>query len=202
MLDRNPKANQDKAKRESALKVADMLWDNSQGNFKKVPDSYLDSLDFMYSDGYACLLGLLNKVDLDAYASYEEYREVAEELVRVDPEKWPDLSTIEEIKSARLLDDTFSDFAEFEDNFDFADPDDMAAKMDTFIKKTIASVYTDGVSYVQDEEGNPPSEANNYLMSEDGKTFSGVFGERNEGEEDKVYRFNITEKDGKWSITY
>ena len=74
--------------------------------------------------------------------------------------------------------------------------------MELFFKKVISSVYLDGVSNVTDVEGNPPNEANNYLMAEDGKSFAGKFIDDNLGKP-KEFSFVISEKpDGTWSIKY
>jgi hypothetical protein len=74
--------------------------------------------------------------------------------------------------------------------------------MELFFKKVISSVYLDGVSSVTDVEGNPPNEANNYLLSEDGKSFAGKFVDDNLGKP-KEFAFTITEKpDGTWAIKY
>jgi len=79
----------------------------------------------------------------------------------------------------------------------------MSDKMETFFKKVIASVYLDGVTEVTDPQGNPPNTANNYLLAEDGKSFSGVFYDSPPNEQAKKFPFTITEKsDGKWQISY
>jgi hypothetical protein len=85
---------------------------------------------------------------------------------------------------------------------DFAEgDDDMSSKMETFLKKVISSVYLDGVSDVTDASGDPPNEANNYLLSDDGKEFSGIFhGSTAKGK--KTFPFTITDNNGQWSIKY
>jgi hypothetical protein len=82
-------------------------------------------------------------------------------------------------------------------------PDAMSEKMETFLKKVIASVYLDGVTEVTDREGNPPNAANNYLLEPDGKSFTGIFYDSPPNEQAKQFDFVISEKsDGKWQIEY
>jgi len=82
-------------------------------------------------------------------------------------------------------------------------PDPLSDKMELFFKKVISSVYMDGVTEVTDMQGNPPNEANNYLMAPDGKTLSGIFYGSPPNEHAKKYPFKITETaPDKWSIKY
>jgi hypothetical protein len=75
--------------------------------------------------------------------------------------------------------------------------------METFFKKVISSVYMDGVTEVTDAEGNPPTESNNYLMADDGKSFSGIFYDSPPNEQAKKFPFSISEgQGGTWSIKY
>jgi glucokinase len=81
--------------------------------------------------------------------------------------------------------------------------DAMSEKMEMFFKKVISSVYLDGVTEVTDAEGNPPNSSNNYLLSEDGKTFAGIFYDSPPSEAAKKFPFQITEKgEGSWQIQY
>jgi hypothetical protein len=81
--------------------------------------------------------------------------------------------------------------------------DAMSEKMEMFFKKVISSVYLDGVTEVTDAEGNPPNSSNNYLLSEDGKTFAGIFYDSPPNEKAKQFPFQITEKgEGSWQIQY
>ena len=74
--------------------------------------------------------------------------------------------------------------------------------MELFLKKVISSVYLDGVSEVTDELGDPPNSTNGYLMSPDGKQFSGIFYD-NGGPASQKYPFVISEsEDGTWQIRY
>jgi hypothetical protein len=82
-----------------------------------------------------------------------------------------------------------------------ADP--LSSKMELFFKKVISSVYQDGVTEVTDLQGNPPNSSNNYLMSPDGKSFSGIFYDSPPNETAKKFPFKITEgANGQWQIKY
>jgi hypothetical protein len=140
---------------------------------------------------------LIDRIDLGPDATYEEYCEVFDKLLYVEPGQFPNPESVLEVKTGQLLVET-QDFAEA---FDFAEDDNLSSNVEKFLKKVIASVYTDGVSDVSDAEGNPPSEANNYLLSEDGTQFSGVFYDKG-GSRKKEYPFVISEQNGRWSISY
>jgi hypothetical protein len=72
-------------------------------------------------------------------------------------------------------------------------------KLSKFLSKVISSAYRDGVDRVTDSQGNLPSEENNFLLSEDGKQFSGLFFNL----KNKVkYKFTLTDNEGKWSLKY
>ena len=61
----------------------------------------------------------------------------------------------------------------------------------------------DGVTEVTDLQGNPPNQANNYLMAPDGKSFSGIFYDAPPNDQAKKFPFNIKETgNGKWQIKY
>jgi hypothetical protein len=132
----------------------------------------------------------------------------------VDPSQWPDPDSVIQVPSGRLDYEVEPelDFSEF----DFAEeiveeeavvqentPDPLSDKMELFFRKVIASVYLDGVTDVTDNQGNPPNQANNYLMSDDGKQFSGIFYDNAPGEKPKQFPFTISEgQSGKWNISY
>ena len=71
--------------------------------------------------------------------------------------------------------------------------------LSNFFSKIISSVYLDGVDRVTDAQGKPPSEENNFLLSEDGKKISGLFFDL--GKKEK-YPFSISDVDGKWFLKY
>lgn len=205
VFDKNPSFGKDEQYETNALRVAEVLWKSTGGDLTKVPQNYLDTLDYEYSDGTASLLHLLNKVNFDGETTYEEFTEVVEHLIRVDPAEWPFSESILEIQKDKLLyeiEPEVSDFSEFD--WDFASPRDTSDKVEMFLKKVIASVYTDGVTSVTDKDGNPPNARNNYLMSPDGQSFSGVFHDAPKDEEnDKHFPFVIREKkNGNWEIRY
>ena len=201
-FDRNPKFGADLSFTEGARRVADMLWENTGGDVTQFPKSYLETLRHDYADGKVSMLELMDRVDLGPGATYEEYCEVVDSLLGVNPNSWPAPESVLTVDKGALLYEVEQDFSEFEefDEFNFAE-DDMSGKMETFLKKVISSVYLDGVSSVTDDNGDPPNENNNYLLSDDGKEFSGVFyGSTVKGKE--AFPFTITDNNGKWSIEY
>ena len=227
-FDRNPKFGLDQKFSEGARRVTDLLWETTNGDPSAFPRSYLETLRHDFADGKVSMLELIDRVDLGPGATYDEYCEVVEALMSVDPSQWPDPETVVQVPSGRLDYEIEPDldFSEF----DFADEviaegmemdtptedvseevvaegqpaaDPLSEKMELFFKKVIASVYLDGVTDVTDNQGNPPNQANNYLMSDDGKQFSGVFYDNSPGQKPKQVPFMITEgKTGKWNISY
>lgn len=204
VMDKNPSFGKDEHYQQDARRVTDMLWQVTRGDMDKIPPSYLENLAHTYSDGSISLLNALDKVDLSKDATYEEFSEVVSRLIRVNPNEWPFSEEIEEIQISKLLHEIEEEPLEFsEDDFDFASPEDMSNKVSLFLKKVIASVYLDGVTAVTDKDGNPPNEENNYLLSEDGKSFMGIFYDAPPNENAKKFPFKISEKrNGKWQIKY
>jgi hypothetical protein len=198
VMDRNPKFGADAQFAEGARRVADLLWETTGGDVSAFPKSYLEHLRHDYSDGRVSMMELIDRVDLPAGASYDDYVEVIDALLYADPSLWPDSDSVTEVNTGKLL----SEPEDFSEDFDFAeDSGDMSSKMEQFLKKVIATVYTDGVSDVSDEEGNPPNESNNYLLSDDGKEFKGIFYDRG-SDKPKSFPFSIVDKNGKWQIRY
>lgn len=204
VFDRNPGFGKDEQYIMNARNVANMLWQTTKGDLSKVPESYLDSFSHEYSDGCQSLLDQLSKVEFSENATQEEFLEVVEELIKVDPRDWPEPEFIESIPSGKLLYEVEPDFDFSEFDFDFSSPGDTSDKVELFLKKVIASVYTDGVTSVTDKNGNPPNAQNLYLMSPDGKSFSGIFHDAPAGAEgEKHFPFVIKEnKKGMWQIQY
>lgn len=212
VLDRNPKFSENTYFETSARKVTDLLWETTGGDPYKFPVSYLETLRHDYSDGKVSMLELMDRIDLGENATYEDYCEVVDKLICVDSSAWPNPSSITEVQISKLLYEIEPEFNFSE--FDFADEvieeevavgevDTMSDKMETFLKKVISSVYLDGVTEVTDVEGNPPNSQNNYLLSEDGKTFQGIFYDSPPNESAKKFPFQITEgADNQWSIKY
>jgi len=200
--DRNPKFGADRFYSESARRVADLIWENTGGDLSAVPPSYLESLRHEYSDGRVSMMEVIDRVDLGPEATYEDYCEVVDALLAVDSSKWPDPASVVSVSTDRLQYELepSADFSEF-DAEDFAEGD-MGPKMESFLRKVIGTVYLDGVGKITDSKGKPPSEDNNFLLSDDGKEFSGVFFDKAKPRE-KHYPFTISEKsDGQWSIRY
>jgi len=212
VLDRNPKFAENAYFETSARKVTDLLWETTGGDPSKFPVSYLETLRHDYSDGKVSMLELMDRIDLGENATYEDYCEVVDKLICVDSSAWPNPSSITEVQTSKLLYEIEPEFNFSE--FDFADEvieeevaveevDTMSDKMETFLKKVISSVYLDGVTEVTDVEGNPPNSQNNYLLSEDGKTFQGIFYDSPPNQSVKKFPFQITEGAGnKWTIKY
>lgn len=201
--DRNPYLSKDDQFINSAMKAVDVLWEATGGDLSNTPDRYLESLNYSYSDGSVSMLSQLNKVDFSEDTTYDDFVSVAKSLVKVDPDQWPEVEFTEEIQASKLDFEVggVEDFSEEE--FDFADGGDMSSKMELFFKKVISSVYLDGVTSVTDKDGNPPNEANSYLMAPDGKSFSGIFYDSPPDDKAKKFPFKISEKsDGKWQIKY
>lgn len=217
-FDRNPKFGKDQSFSEGARRVADLLWENTGGDVSQFPQSYLENLRYEFSDGKVSMLELIDRVDLGPEASYDDYCEVIEALLSVDPDLWPDPQSVVEVQPSHLQFEIEPDY-DFSE-FDFAEEiveeeavaerpaptqqgDAMSEKMEMFFKKVISSVYLDGVTEVTDAEGNPPNSSNNYLLSEDGKTFAGIFYDSPPNEAAKKFPFQITEKgEGSWQIQY
>lgn len=224
--DRNPKFGDDQSFSEGARRVTDLLWETTNGDLSSFPRSYLKTLRHDFADGKVSMLEIIDRVDLGPEATYDDYCEVVDSLLSVDPEKWPDPDSVVEVPADRLAFEVEPDF-DFSE-FDFADEiveeemvaegpggevveeeaaveqrEPLSEKIEMFFRKVIASVYLDGVTDVTDSQGNPPSAANNYLMSEDGKKFSGIFYDNAPGEQPKQFPFVISEgQSGKWNISY
>ena len=200
--DRNPKFGADQSFSESARRVADLLWNTVGTNFSEFPRSYLETLRHDFADGRISMLELIDRIDLGPDATYDEYCEVIDTLLSVDPSQWPAADSVLQVQAGKLDFEIEPEPLDF-DEFEFAEGDDMSSKMETFLKKVIASVYLDGVTDVTDASGNPPNEANNYLMADDGKSFNGIFYDAAPGEKPKQFSFTISEKsDGNWQISY
>jgi hypothetical protein len=227
--DRNPKFGQDQAYTEGARRVADLLWETTDGELPAFPKSYLEELRYEFADGKLSMMEFIDRVDLGPEATYEDYCEIVDALLDIDPSRWPDPENIIEILPSHIPYEITPDldFSEF----DFADEvveeaavaegpkgtvaeggmveeasapqDGLSEKMELFFKKVISSVYMDGVTDVTDAQGNPPNASNNYLMSPDGKSFSGIFYDDPSGRGGKKFPFTITEnQQGTWQIRY
>jgi hypothetical protein len=200
-MDRNPRFNEDLKFRNDAEKVRDLLWETMGTNFSELPASYLETLRHEYANGRVSMCSLMDRVDLGPEATYEEYCEVFDRLLDCDYSEFPDADSVLEVKTDRLFLSQTEDFSE--DAFDFADGGDLSHKVELFLRKVISSVYTDGVSDVSDSEGNPPNPSNNFLLSEDGTQYSGIFYDRDDATgKTKEFPFTITQKGDRWQISY
>lgn len=226
-FDRNPKFGKDYSFSEGALRVADLLWETTGGDVSSFPKSYLETLRHEFENGNVSMLELIDRVDLGPDATYEDYCEVVEGLLEVDPSLWPDPDDVVEVPSGTFLYEIEHDYSEFDfaeevveeaavakgpgeavaeegvEKIQTPNAEALSEKMELFFKKVISSVYFDGVTAVTDAEGNPPNAANNYLMAPDGKSFSGVFYDNPPNEKGKRFPFTITEgQNGTWGIKY
>ena len=226
-LDRNPQFGKDQAFSEGARRVADMLWETTGGDLSAFPKSYLENLRHEYSDGKLSMLELIDRVDLGPDATYDDYCEAVEALMAVDYDLWPHPDDVVEVPYGHLIHEIDPGY-DYSEVLDFADEiisesatldtpqgdvtegatedvqtDPLSDKMELFFKKVISSVYLDGVTEVTDLQGNPPNQANNYLMAPDGKSFSGIFYDSPPNEQAKKFPFKIQEtENGKWKIKY
>jgi hypothetical protein len=199
VMDRNPKFGADAQFAEGARRVADFLWENTGGDVTSFPKSYLENLRHEYSDGRVSMIELIDRVDLGPDASYDDYAEVIDALLYAEPSQWPHPDSVIEVKTDKL----FAPPQDFSESFDFAEDDDnMSNKVEKFLKKVLSSIYTDGVTDVSDSDGNPPDEGNNYLLSEDGEEFQGVFYDKGEKGNIKEFPFRIFNNAGRWSVEY
>ena len=199
VMDRNPKFGADAQFAEGARRVADMLWETTGGDVSAFPKSYLENLRHDYSDGRVSMMELIDRVDLPDDATYDDYVEVIDALLYADPSQWPNPDSIIEVRTEKLLGQP----QDFSESFDFAeDGEDMSHKVEIFLKKVISSVYTDGVTDVTDEDGDPPGESNNYLLSDDGEEFHGVFYDKAKDGKTKEFPFRIFSTNGRWSVEY
>jgi hypothetical protein len=213
VFDRNPKHGKDQSFSEGARRVADLLWKATGGDVSQFPKSYLENLRHEFSDGKVSMLELIDRVDLGPDATYDDYSEVIELLLYADPARFTNVPAVVEIQPSQLefeLDDTELDFSEFDFAEDIIEQpaqgqaqDPVSAKMELFLKKVISSVYVQGITEVTDTQGNPPNSANNYLLSEDGTFFSGIFYDSPPNEQARQYPFKISNKGGDdWQIEY
>jgi len=213
-FDRNPRFGKDQSFAEGARRVMDLLWENTDGDLTAFPQSYLGNLRYEFSDGQVSMLELMDRVDLGESATYEDYCEVREALMQVDPSQWPHPESVVEVPAGHLLYEVEPDYDFSEFNFaeevveeevavEETGVDPLSDKMELFFKKVISSVYMDGVTEVTDLQGNPPNASNNYLMAPDGKSFSGIFYDSPPNETAKKFPFKISEgASGKWQIKY
>ena len=213
VYDRNPKFGDDQSFSEGARRAADLLWETTEGDLSAFPPSYLENLRHEFADGKVSMMELIDRVDLGPDATYDDYVEVVDMLLAVEPDRFANPpEEIVEIQPTQLLYE-FEPDLDFSE-FDFAEEveveeevaveeDPLSDKMELFLKKVIASVYQDGVTSVTDMQGNPPNAANNYLLADDGKSFSGIFYDTPPDAEAKKFPFKIVEKGpDQWQIKY
>jgi hypothetical protein len=97
VFDRNPQFGKDQSFAEGAVRATDFLWNNTNGDLTSFPKSYLENLRHEFLDGDVSMLELMDRVDLGPNASYEDYCEVRDILLKVDPARWPNPESVVEI---------------------------------------------------------------------------------------------------------
>ena len=96
-----------------------------------------------------------------------------------------------------MTNDYFENFDDHLSEVDSENETEMGVFMRDFFIQTLSTKLLDGAIEVTDDDCLPPSERNNFLLSSDGKKFSGwvTTGLR------KVYKFELIEsKNGKWNL--
>jgi len=96
-----------------------------------------------------------------------------------------------------LTNDYFENFDAHLSEVDTESETEMEKFMKDFFIQTLSTQLLDGAIDVTDDDFLPPSERNNFLLSEDGKKFSGwvTTATRN------IYQFELIEgKRGKWGV--
>lgn len=196
----NPYLTRDDLFKREALSAADTIWEAVGPNFREVPAGYWETFNHRYESGNVSMCSIMDRVDLGPDATYQEYREVVEHLLEVDPDFFPEPGSIlyfdhkEYMRGDQGISEDFEDFAEGED---------LSHKMEMFLKKILATAYKDGISRVTDEDGNPPNQDNNYLLDEKGEDFRGVFHDWDStNSKTKSFPFSISKKSGSWKINY
>ena len=89
VFDRNPHYGKDQSFVSGADRALDLLWDTTNGEVYAFPKSYLENLRYEFSDGDVSMLELMDRVDLGKNATYEDYCEVRDNLIKVDPCRFP-----------------------------------------------------------------------------------------------------------------
>ena len=95
-----------------------------------------------------------------------------------------------------MTNDYFENFDAHLSEVDSENETEMEKFMKDFFIQVLSTQLLDGAIEVTDDDCLPPSERNNFLMSSNGKKFSGwvTTGMRN------IYKFELLEKKGKWSL--
>ena len=96
-----------------------------------------------------------------------------------------------------MTNDYFRNFEGHLSEVDTENETEMEKFMKDFFIQTLSTQLLDGAIDVTDDDCLPPSERNNFLLSEDGKKFSGwvTTATRN------IYQFDLVEsKRGEWGV--
>jgi hypothetical protein len=102
VLDRNPKFGADLSFEQGARRVTDFLWEMAEGNPQAFPQSYLENLRHSYEDGRVSMLEIIDRIQLEPDATYEDYCEVVDTLLSADPSRWSNPEDIIETPCCQL----------------------------------------------------------------------------------------------------
>ena len=75
----------------------------------------------------------------------------------------------------------------------------LSVEVSSFLTSVLKNYYGPNIAGVADAQGRPPSEGNNFLMSEDGNKFEGVF---HDPVKPTSYSFTLTRTKKGWSLKY
>jgi hypothetical protein len=173
--------------------MARLLWQASEGDPSRIPQSYAEHLSHEYCDGDISLVGLLPKVENYSELEDHEIEEAIEMLGKVAPGDWPDVEDIEGVSLEELLrvyDKDASEFDFVEDNLSTAE------KVEKVLIEVISSVFGDKVSTIRSEKGYFANPKNNFLQEEDG-TFAGTF-----MYDGNKFMFEVAPAEDGWICTY
>lgn len=125
--------------------VLQVIYEASQGDMTQVDKSYLEALDYEYSDGSVCRISEFAE-NIDTFDSFDEFWEYVQPLIKGNPE------------------------GEWSMPLSFAEGDDEA-----MLKEVIGTVYLEGVANVSDKNRKRLSEANNFGFNSEKQRWEGFF---------------------------
>lgn len=173
------------------------LLDATHGDWRAIPQHYLEYFHHEYSDGDVSLIPAINTFSNTDFLDIWELEEATELLSKVDPNTWPDVEDVVSIDVPKLL--------EFDDrpiSLDLAGWEFVEDNLGTSeivqkaLKGVIESVFGKGISQVRSKTGQYPSAKNNFLLEKDG-TFAGTF-----KFEEFSFEFEIAPTEKGWICTY
>lgn len=146
-----------------------LLLDASNGDWKSIPQNYLDYFHHEYSDGDVSFIPAVSTFENTDFLEIWQVEEAAEMLTKVDPNGWPDIDSVEAIDVPALLEE------EQDGEWDYVEDNlGTSEKVQKALKGVIESVFGGAVSQIRSKTGQYPSPKNNFLLEKDG-TFAGTF---------------------------